>query len=130
MPVNPGAKLGSVSSPPTLNKQALALVQEFQRHVSSLSEADAYKLTFMIFALCRGWRKAKISRYLGISRARVGQKIAKCQQYAESGNMPVLERLLAQVPEKKDNNSDVLAQFHPAQWEDPSFAQSMLDLVA
>lgn len=122
--------MGTVT-PPALNEDAACLVQEFQAQVPGLTEADAYRSAFAVFALRLGWSKAKIGRYLGISRARVGQRIDRCQEYARGdAPMPVLRRLLLDVEEAAAGPDDVPVSFAQDDWKDLAFARSMLNQVA
>ena len=73
-------------------KQVNKLLNELEG--SGLSAVDAHRSAFAALAFSRGWSKAKIGRFLGISRARVGQKIDKLWLYANS--CPTLEELLEQ----------------------------------
>jgi hypothetical protein len=113
-----------------LSADAKALVDEFKQ-MPGLTEADTHKSAFVILALRRGWTKAKIGRYLGISRARVGQKVAKCEQHAANCDLPVLQRMLSEIhPNAGDSANMPPVAFTRAQWDDQEFAYQMLNLVA
>lgn len=115
----------------TLTPQATALVDEFKLQVAGLSEADCYKSAFAVFALHRGYSKAKIARYLGLTRARVGQKVQKCEEYARRGQMPVLASLLesTQYGNGTDHSDDPIA-YTKDDWLNPEFAVGMVNRVA
>jgi hypothetical protein len=102
------------------------LIKELQTTLK-LSEADAARASFCVIALSRDWPKAKIGRYLGISRSRVGQKVEKYEQYAEDDRFPVLQSYMSQIGQSKQTESAALAGYSRKDWEDPKFAGKMLE---
>lgn len=107
-------------------KSATQLIEEF-RQVLNLSEADASRAAFCVIALSKDWPKAKIGRYLGISRSRIGQKVEKYEQYADDDRFPVLRSYMRQVGQAKQSESAALAGYTRHDWEDPVFAEKMLE---
>lgn len=106
------------------------LVNEFRQHVG-LTTIDAYRSAFCALAVNRGWSSARIGRYLGISRARVGQRIEKLRQYAENRNdMPQLAHLLDTAKTPPSGAGDLPVAFEQADWTDSEFADGMLAHVA
>lgn len=106
-----------------------ALIGEFRDHVG-LTETDAYRSAFCALAVNRGWSSARVGRYLGISRARVGQRVEKLRQYTESrDDMPVLTTLMAQ-PTAPTLGPDLPVAFEPSAWADREFALGILHQLA
>lgn len=104
------------------------LVAEF-RDVIGLDAVDASRSAFTALAVSKGWTKARIGRYLGISRARVGQKVDKLEHYAIAQRVPVLKATLAKAPAKATNAGSPGIGFHADDWQDESFALGLLQLV-
>lgn len=93
-----------------------------------VSEVDAIRTAFTVLAAAQGWPKAKVGRYLGVSRARVAQKLERVARYADE--IPALQELLAQgadQPLQRDGEPPV--GFERERWEDLSFARHLLSLV-
>lgn len=114
-----------------LPTQTQALIHEFEAVLPS--DRDVKRATFTILALCRGWQQARIARYLGISRARVGQKIDQYNDYGDQrkAKMPVLVENLRQTEKQRRSMPEQpLIQFTLADWNDQEFVQSMLLLVS
>lgn len=110
--------------------QTAKLVAEFQANLG-LSEVDAQRAAFCVLAARRGWSKARTGRYLGVSRARVHQRMLKYQVYAESGQFPELAKVMDMGNRKpKDPDSgETSVSFTPQHWDDPSFVEGMLQRV-
>lgn len=108
------------------------LIAEFTDRIG-LEPVDAHRGAFTALAIDKGWTKARIGRYLGISRARVGQKVEKLEHYAATAQgIPTLKALMrhAATVEATGRNSDVLVKYDAADWTDLQFARSLVDLVA
>lgn len=105
-------------------KQVSKLLAELEGH--GLSAVDAHRSAFAALAFSRGWSKAKIGRFLGISRARVGQKIDKLWLYANS--CPTLEAMLEQEPAEYAD-ADFAVGFEANDWQDIEFARALVDRV-
>jgi len=76
------------------DRDLLKLVKEFETQVG-LTSTDSRRSAFIALAYNRGWPSARIGRYLGVSRARVGQRVEKQRRYVETYKMPLLTSLLA-----------------------------------
>lgn len=109
-------------------KQAEKLVTEF-RDVIGLEAVDASRSAFTALAVSKGWTKARIGRYLGISRARVGQKVDKLEHYALTQRVPVLTATLKAAPSKATAAGSQGVAFTASDWQDDQFATGMLQLV-
>lgn len=95
----------------------------------NLGSVDARRAAFAALAFATGWKKARIGRYLNISRARVGQRIKKYQQYAESGNWPVLAEVIAN-PKEPDVGIEASAlqiTLDAEVWENQIIADTLLN---
>ena len=92
-----------------------------------LSDVDAHRAAFAVLAVSEGWPKARIGRWLGISRARVGQRVEKYTKYAETRtDMPKLQLALSnQKPVQRDTQRSV--GFNQEDWQDLDFAVEMLN---
>ncbi len=100
------------------------LISELEGH--GLGAVDAHRSAFAALAYSRGWSKAKIGRFLGISRARVGQKIDKLWLYANA--CPTLNGLLEEDPAKY-RDADFAVGFTADDWQDIEFARALVDRI-
>jgi hypothetical protein len=120
--------------PPRRRTTDQLLVREFQE-VLGLEPVDAHRSAFTALAFFnRRWTKAKIGRYLGISRARVEQKVNKYVDHAKGDKMPVLARVVGEqtnghLPKREKNLRDALVEYTPDDWQDLTFAGEMLKRV-
>lgn len=108
------------------------LVAELRDHCG-LGDVDAHRAAFCALALARGWPKARIGRYLGISRARVGQKAEKLQDYAHehAERMPTLTRALTVADSVTATPSGgPVVEFSVEDWSDLSFAAGLCEIVS
>jgi hypothetical protein len=105
------------------------LITELQAQ-ANLSEVDAYRAAFAALALADGWSKARIGRYLGISRARVGQKIDKLFDYTIHVEVPQLKAVLARASEAKAQQDAAarMVEFEPEDWRDLEWARQMCEI--
>lgn len=95
-----------------------------------LTPEDLNRAVFTLLAYGRGWSKARIGRLLGVSRARVHQRIERYQRYAqdEPERWPVVRDILERSP-------GAIAEhwFNPelttGHWADPDFANRMIGFV-
>lgn len=98
-----------------------------------LEATDAHRAAFVALAVSRGWTKARIGRYLGISRARVGQKVAKLEDYAhfQGSKVPTLKRVIgvASTIRPARHETDDLVQYQVDDWLDIEFARRLVDMV-
>lgn len=93
-----------------------------------LGRADAARMLFVALAKGQGWTNARISRYLGVSRARVGQKVARNAIYIEQHKLPKLKKALQhQVVEATEEKAAVT--FPAESWADRDFAVGVVKLV-
>lgn len=106
------------------DRQISELLAELEAH--GLGAVDAHRSAFAALAYSRGWSKAKIGRFLGISRARVGQKIDKLWLYANS--CPTLDAML-QEPPASYSDADFSVGFEADDWQDIEFARALVDRV-
>lgn len=114
------------------------LVDELQKTVRLLP-SDARKAAFVALALRANWSKSKISNYLGVSRARVSQKVEKLEHYVDPrvfrDRMPALTQVMNDVSEiyqtqyERGREENDYARFDAESWEDEEFADSLLKLV-
>lgn len=115
-----------------LKPKARRLVAELQTKLG-LSDVDSRRAAFVVLAVAAGWRKARIGRYLDVSRARVGQRVSRYEQYAESGDWPEIGKVLANVkplqPEKMARNGGHVV-FSRKDWESLEFANDLLNRLA
>ena len=88
---------------------------------------DAHRAAFAVLAVHKGWPKARIGRWLGISRARVGQRVAKYEKYAEdSTEFPQLAKALKEAaPVTRDTQRSV--GFSQDDWRDLTFSAKLLN---
>lgn len=93
-----------------------------------LGEVDVLRSSFVAIAYSRGWSKAKIGRYLGISRARVGQKIDKLLSYSRTGEYPTLLHLVTNIGKNSDDDS-IPVGFEASDWKDIEFATALVEIV-
>ena len=108
------------------------LVQEFSERVG-LDPVDAHRSAFVALACAQGWTKVRIGRYLGISRARVGQKVEKLEHYAATvSGMPTLKAIMTRCETIKAQrrDSDDLVAYTYEDWHDLDFARRLLETVA
>jgi hypothetical protein len=125
---------------PDLTPRAQRLVDELESKLN-LSKVDAIRAAFTILAMNKGWSKARIGRHLGITRARVHQRIGKYEQYANLyDKLKPKRHAYPQVAACFKNGGKSLehpfrdpgnwTEFSPDQWEDLDFAREMLNRVA
>lgn len=113
-----------------MGKQETAdLLRELTEEIK-LEPVDAHRSAFTALACARGWTKARTGRYLGISRARVGQKVDKLLHYATTlETVPTLTRTMRRavrmVPAR--GNMDAVVEFRADDWNDLEFARQMVD---
>lgn len=107
------------------------LIAEFTDKIA-LDAVDAHRGAFTALAVDKGWTKARIGRYLGISRARVGQKVDKLEHYATLQGVPALKALMrhAATVKAERRDSDDLVRYDVGDWQNLDFARSLIDLVA
>lgn len=97
---------------------------------ADLSDVDAHRAAFVALALAQGWSKARIGRYLGISRARVGQKVEKLRDYAMDRDRKTLGRTLAVADAvNQPEPSGPPIAFGVADWEQLDWARRMCDML-
>lgn len=110
-----------------LKPKARRLVAELQTKLD-LSDVDSRRAAFVVLAIADGWRKARIGRYLDVSRARIGQRVARYEKYAESGDWPELGKILNSMkslqPEARNGGHVV---FSRKDWESLEFANDLLN---
>lgn len=107
------------------------LVAEFK--AVGLTDTDARRSAYCTLALHRGWNTARIGRFLGISRARVGQRIERLHHYTETRkDMMRLNLLLSTSAPREEltHTQDLPVGFLADQWEDADFAWGMLYQIA
>ncbi len=107
---------------------AEALIRELTEQVG-LDAVDAHRSAFTAIACSKGWTKARVGRWLGISRARVGQKFDKLLHYATTrDDTPVLTATMRKATRTKPRQTelDVVVEHHAADWLDEDFANLML----
>jgi hypothetical protein len=111
--------------------RAVRLLDELVGTVG-LDATDAHRAAFVAFAMSKGWTKARIGRYLGISRARVGQKVDKLEDYAATKDVPTLKRVMAvaDTVRSERRETDDLVEYGPSDWEDQDFARRLVEMVA
>lgn len=120
-----------MSNKPVLNKDARKLKDELQERLQ-LSDSDALRATFVVLAYEKGWSQARIGRYLGVTRHRIHQRIARYEAYSGAKiTFPVLASHIngrkrpAQVPRGEPG---VAAK--PEDWDNVEFAVEMINRVA
>lgn len=112
--------------------EADRLIREFEEKLGQ-NVVDAHRNAFTALAMRRGWSKARIGRYLGISRARVGQKVEKLEHYVHSQRgIPTLKRVMTQADDVRPVRSphDQTIEWQGDDWADLTFARSAVELVA
>ena len=117
--------------------ESIPLVREFEE-VVGLESVDAYRSAFTALAVAKGWTKARVGRYLGISRARVGQKVEKLEHYAfvYGDRTPELQAAVKQFsvvrpkPKGKKVKPRGVAAFEVQDWNDLVFARHLIDQVS
>lgn len=113
---------------------AQTLVRELVESVG-LEPVDAHRSAFTALACSAGWTKARVGRYLGISRARVGQKMDKLLHYATTlSDTPVLTATMRQAmrtPPTKSEKGDAqdAVGYGVEDWEDLAFAEALVAKV-
>jgi hypothetical protein len=122
-----------------------ALIAELAEH-AGLSEVDAITGAFTAIAYGRGWTQARIARCLGVSRARVAQRVEIMRGYIdgyyievaeevggskvhfiEPRTMPVLRTALESRPEKVALTPDMPICFTPEDWKNRKFTTGLID---
>jgi hypothetical protein len=114
-----------------VNAETEKLVRELI-DVIGQDKTEAHRNAFIVLAAGRRWSKAKIARYLGVTRARVGQKLEKLENYGyEKGELtPVLNAMLPATRERaKPGTHDALVSFKPEEWADPDLAVRLVELA-
>jgi hypothetical protein len=106
--------------------EAEKLEQEFEQRLK-LNPVEAHRATFVVLALSKGWRHARIARYLGVTRHRIGQRAERYQQYAASGEFPALTGFLNGNTPAPTSESEVHVEFRPEDWQDLTFAVGLID---
>jgi hypothetical protein len=107
-----------------------ALIEELEKYLE-LPPAEARRTAFLILAHHRGWPKAQIARYMGISRARVGQRIDRLRAHTDKDRLgPIASDLLRGQPVAATGITTPFLGFEADRWEDRAFADRMLEMVA
>jgi hypothetical protein len=94
-----------------------------------LGAVDAHRSAFIALSCAQGWTKARIGRYLGVSRARVGQRFDKLLHYATT--LDTVPRLTEQMQRAvrvtpRRGEYDDLVEFKVEDWQDLDFARDLL----
>lgn len=111
--------------------RAEALIRELTDQVG-LDAVDAHRSAFTALACSEGWTKARVGRWLGISRARVGQKFDKLLHYATTrDDTPVLTETMRKAArvETRRTDYDIVVTHAVLDWNDLDFARSMIEHV-
>lgn len=88
---------------------------------------DAYRNAFVALAVAKGWTKARVAAWLGISRARVGQKYDKLAYYAtHRSDCPVLTAVIEKAEKTEAKNGGSLVGFQATDWDDLDTASGLL----
>jgi Homeodomain-like domain len=111
-----------------LKPAAKRLVEEMQTRLG-LNSVDARRAAFVVLAVATGWKNARIARYLGVSRARVGQRVARYERYAltNAKAYPQIAKVLKRRPKRPDKEGAIQIGFPRTEWNDPAFAVDMLN---
>jgi hypothetical protein len=107
------------------------LVRELSEKIG-LEAVDAHRSAFTALACSSGWTKARVGRWLGISRARVGQKVDKLLYYATTRkDVPTLTRVMTTAANIRASRSDYddLVAYEPEEWDDLDLARRLIDSV-
>lgn len=107
------------------------LIRELTERVG-LEPVDAHRSAFTALACSEGWTKARVGRWLGISRARVGQKFDKLLHYATTrDDTPVLTETMRKAVRTKAIASpyDHVVNHADTEWDDIAFARAMIEHV-
>lgn len=107
---------------------ARKLLAEFETRLS-LDPVEAHRATFVVLALSKGWRHARIARYLGVTRHRIGQRAQRYEQYAASGDFPQLTKMLGGDRPEPENKSEINVCFKADDWQDLTLARELIDRV-
>ena len=94
---------------------------------------DAHRNAFVALACAQTWTKARIGKWLGISRARVGQKYDKLAYYAtHRSDVPCLTDTIAYAESHRAvmTNQDNTVAFDASDWDDLDRAKEWLQLVS
>lgn len=108
--------------------QAEALIGELTEKVG-LDAVDAHRGAFTALACSQGWTKARVGRWLGISRARVGQKFDKLLHYATTReDVPQLRAVMLAANRKSPEPGayDDVVAYEASAWDDLEFAKALL----
>lgn len=108
--------------------EARKLLKEFEESLR-LDPVEAHRSVFVVLTLAKGWRHARIGRYLGVTRHRIGQRAEKYTEYAASGDFPQLAKMLPAAPPEPDSKSEINVCFKPGDWADLTFARGLIDRV-
>lgn len=108
--------------------EARKLLKEFEERLN-LEPVEAHRATFVVLALNRGWRHARIARYLGVTRHRIGQRASRYEQYASSGGFPQLTKMLDGEKSEPSRNSEIHVSFKSSDWSDLMLARELIDRV-
>lgn len=106
------------------------LIQELQQ--IGLEPVDAHRSAFTALACSTGWTKARVGRWLGISRARVGQKVDKLLYYATTReDVPTLTRVMTQAVNTRAarTDRDDIVEYGPTEWADLDLARALIDRI-
>lgn len=121
----PAIAPGAPGSPASKVDRLVAELKGF-----GLTDVDAYRAAFCALALADGWSKARVGRYLGISRARVGQKAEKLADYAAVSprSTPTLRHALAVAATNAVRGASTplgqaIVAFKIEDWRDLEFAR-------
>lgn len=112
-----------------MTDRAARLVTELEQ--IGLSAVDAHRGAFTALAVSKRWPDARIGRYLGVTRARVGQRVDKLQEYAAREDCPLLGSINWAADRKGKNAAPKVPSvaYEQRDWVDIEFAQSLLDIV-
>ena len=111
--------------------QIEGLVDEFRATGFGRTEADARRAAFTALTWAAGWSTARMGRFLGVSRARIGQRVEKLKVWAQDPDMPTLRRVMAK--ERKVEPAwlaDMPVAFPADNWQDDSFSGGILSLLS
>lgn len=108
---------------------ARKLVKEFEGQLH-LEPIEAYRATFIVLAVERGWQHARIARYLGVTRHRIGQRVQRYREYAMSDRFPQLSKLFGDAAPKPNPEQGVKICFQAEDWSDLTLARELINRVS